>query len=118
MKFGLEDVGAGDDGEGEGEGGALEEGKGTDWASFDVLFLAALVGMDNGTKMGILASLARKMRPRALVVARSARGLRSVLYPVLELSSELEKMGLEVLAEVHPWTKVVNSVVVMRVKER
>jgi nicotianamine synthase len=34
------------------------------------------------------------------------------------LTDEIEKAGLEVLAEVHPWTKVVNSVVVMRVKER
>lgn len=29
----------------------------------------------------------------------------------------MERTGLEVLVEVHPWTKVVNSVVVMRVKE-
>jgi nicotianamine synthase len=46
------------------------------------VFLAALVGMDNETKMGILGSLARKLKRGTLVVARSARGLRSVLYPV------------------------------------
>tara|TARA_R110002003_G_scaffold351_11_gene18946 strand:+ start:4316 stop:4420 length:105 start_codon:yes stop_codon:yes gene_type:complete len=34
------------------------------------------------------------------------------------LTDDIEKAGLEVLVEVHPWTKVVNSVVVMRVKER
>jgi nicotianamine synthase len=54
----------------------------TDWASFEVVFLAALVGTDTASKMGILESLARKLRPGALVVARSAQGLRSVLYPV------------------------------------
>ncbi|KAH7406589.1 Nicotianamine synthase [Phaeosphaeria sp. MPI-PUGE-AT-0046c] len=95
-----------------------DSGSATPWADFEVVFLAALVGMDTESKLSILASLAQKMRPGALVVARSARGLRAVLYPVLELSMELDKTGLEVLAEVHPWTKVVNSVIVMRVKER
>jgi nicotianamine synthase len=30
----------------------------------------------------------------------------------------MENAGLEVLVEVHPWTKVVNSVVVFRVRGR
>lgn len=34
------------------------------------------------------------------------------------MSEDLEKVGLEMLVEVHPWTKVVNSVIVLRVKER
>ena len=54
----------------------------TRWEDFDVVFLAALVGMDTSSKLAILGSLARKLRPGALVVARSAQGLRSVLYPV------------------------------------
>ena len=54
----------------------------TKWDEFDVVFLAALVGMDTSSKLAILGSLARKLRPGALVVARSAKGLRSVLYPV------------------------------------
>jgi nicotianamine synthase len=53
-----------------------------DWATFEVVFLAALVGTDTDTKIDILASLARKLKPGTLVVARSAHGLRSVLYPV------------------------------------
>lgn len=52
------------------------------WHTIDVVFLAALVGMDSNTKFGILATLARKVRPGTLIVARSARGVRSVLYPV------------------------------------
>ena len=35
---------------------------------------------------------------------------------MLELSEELMAAGYEVLAEMHPWTEVVNSVVVLRVK--
>jgi nicotianamine synthase len=54
----------------------------TDWESFEVVFLAALVGTETQSKMDILASLATKLVPGTLVVARSAQGLRSVLYPV------------------------------------
>jgi nicotianamine synthase len=52
------------------------------WTDFDVVFLAALVGMDTSSKLYILQSLAKNLKPGALVVARSAKGLRSVLYPV------------------------------------
>jgi nicotianamine synthase len=59
------------------------EGAGEEaWMGSDVVFLAALVGEDTGSKMRILEALAGKLGPGTLVVARSARGLRSVLYPV------------------------------------
>jgi nicotianamine synthase len=61
---------------------ALPSTSGTDWSSFDVVFLAALVGMDTGSKLDILTALAGRMGPGSLVVARSAWGLRGVLYPV------------------------------------
>ncbi|KAL6707005.1 hypothetical protein ACN47E_004955 [Coniothyrium glycines] len=97
-------------------GDVRNESHATDWQTFDVVFLAALVGMDTPSKLAILSTLALKLRPGTLVVARSARGLRSVLYPILELSEDIEEIGYEVLVEVHPWTKVVNSVIVLRVK--
>lgn len=59
-----------------------EDPEKTGWADFDVVFLAALVGMDTTSKLAILKGLVRKLRPSALVVARSAKGLRGVLYPV------------------------------------
>lgn len=92
--------------------------KATEWSQFDVVFLAALVGMDTASKVPILAHLARKLKPGTLVVARSAQGLREVLYPVLELGESLQGIGYEILGEVHPWTKVVNSIVVLRVEGR
>ncbi|UPX12067.1 Nicotianamine synthase [Ascochyta rabiei] len=100
---------------------SLEDNVGTEntkWDEFDVVFLAALVGMDTQSKLSILESIARKLRPGALVVARSAKGLRSVLYPILEISGAMESIGLETLIEVHPWTKVVNSVIVFRVMQK
>jgi nicotianamine synthase len=105
MRFVLEDVNS---------GGAKSGG----WRSSEVVFLAALVGLDSAAKLDILQDLASQLEPGTLVLARSARGMRSVLYPVLELSADLQRVGFEVLAEVHPWTKVVNSVIVLRVRER
>ncbi|KAF1930543.1 Nicotianamine synthase, partial [Didymella exigua CBS 183.55] len=98
--------------------GAVEGEDETKWATFDVVFFAALVGMDTPSKLAILEDLVRKLRPGTLVVARSAKGLRGVLYPILELGEDLERVGLEMLVEVHPWTKVVNSIIVFRVTER
>jgi nicotianamine synthase len=54
----------------------------SEWQSCQVVFLAALVGTDTHTKLNILKSMARKLMPGTLVVARSAQGMRSVLYPV------------------------------------
>jgi nicotianamine synthase len=62
---------------------SAEENPGeTRWADFEVVFLAALVGMSTSSKLAILEALVRKLKPGALVVARSAKGLRGVLYPV------------------------------------
>lgn len=54
----------------------------TNWKVFNIVFLAALVGMDSATKIQILASLKEKLEKGTLVVARSAWGVRGVLYPV------------------------------------
>lgn len=54
----------------------------TKWNEFDVVFLAALVGMDTISKLAILQGLATRMKPGTLLVVRSAKGLRGVLYPV------------------------------------
>ncbi|KAF3003178.1 hypothetical protein E8E13_009295 [Curvularia kusanoi] len=94
-----------------------KDGMKTAWHKFDVVFLAALVGIDMTSKLAILEGLVKKLRPGTLVVARSAKGLREVLYPVLQLGEPLRKANLEMLVEVHPWTSVVNSVIVLKVKD-
>lgn len=52
------------------------------WTKSQVVFLAALVGTDTRSKLEILRDLTARLQPGCLVVARSARGMRSVLYPV------------------------------------
>jgi len=80
-------------------------------AGHDAVVLAALVGETPSAKAVILGRMAEAMRPGALLLARSARGLRTLLYPPVDLSS---MPGFEVLEVLHPTDDVINSVVVAR----
>ena len=78
---------------------------------YDVVVLAALVGETPSAKAAILRRMADVMRPGALLLARSARGARTLLYPAVDLAA---MPGFEVLEVVHPTDDVINSVVVAR----
>lgn len=49
---------------------------------FDVVYLAALVGMNSQAKHDVVLDVVSKMRPGALLMLRSAHSLRGLLYPV------------------------------------
>lgn len=49
---------------------------------FDVVYLAALVGMNSQAKNDMVMDIVSKMRPGALLMLRSAHSLRGLLYPV------------------------------------
>ncbi|EPS69362.1 nicotianamine synthase [Genlisea aurea] len=78
---------------------------------YDVVFLAALVGLDVEEKMNVIDHLARNMAPGAILMLRSAHGARAFLYPVVE---PRHLQGFQVLSVYHPTDEVVNSVVVAR----
>ncbi|XP_023730677.1 nicotianamine synthase [Lactuca sativa] len=78
---------------------------------YDVIFLAALVGMDVDEKVKVIDHLAKYMAPGALLMLRSAHGARVFLYPVVEAQ---QLQGFEVLSVFHPNDDVINSVVISR----
>jgi nicotianamine synthase len=82
-----------------------------DLTGHDAVVFAALVGETPSVKATILRKMADAMRPGAMLLARSARGLRTLLYPPVDLGA---MPGFEVLEVVHPTDDVVNSVVVAR----
>ncbi|WP_158603027.1 nicotianamine synthase family protein [Jiangella rhizosphaerae] len=82
-----------------------------DLSGYDVVVLAALVGDTAAEKRRIMAHLAASMRPGAILLARSARGLRTLLYPPIDRTA-LD--GFEPLTEVHPVNDVINSVILAR----
>ncbi|BFG36817.1 hypothetical protein CerSpe_230910 [Prunus speciosa] len=79
---------------------------------YDVVFLAALVGMDKMEKLKIIDHLAKYMAPGATLMLRSAHGARAFLYPVIDPCDDLR--GFEVLSVFHPTDEVINSVVIAR----
>lgn len=87
-----------------------------DLAEFDVVYMAALVGISQTEKEGIMLQVVNRMRPGALLVVRSSWGLRTCLYPEVDLATERLLARLEPCVVVHPYGQVVNSVIVARVK--
>ncbi|KAL5850939.1 hypothetical protein ACOSQ4_008952 [Xanthoceras sorbifolium] len=78
---------------------------------YDVVFLAALVGMDKEEKVRVIDHLGKYMSPGALLMVRSAHGARAFLYPVVD---PCDLRGFEVLSIYHPTDEVINSVVIAR----
>ncbi|KAJ1292511.1 hypothetical protein BS78_02G397000 [Paspalum vaginatum] len=84
-----------------------------DLAAYDVVFLAALVGMAADEKARVVEHLGRHMAPGAALVVRSAHGARGFLYPVVD-PEEIRRGGFDVLAVHHPEGEVINSVIIAR----
>ncbi|XP_004487761.1 nicotianamine synthase-like [Cicer arietinum] len=79
---------------------------------YNVVFLAALVGMDKKEKTKVINHLAKYMADGAILVVRSAYGARAFLYPIVDPCCDLK--GFEVLSIFHPIDEVINSVIVAR----
>ncbi|XP_057492911.1 nicotianamine synthase-like [Actinidia eriantha] len=78
---------------------------------YEVVFLAALVGMAKEEKKQVIEHLAKYMAPGAILMLRSAHGARAFLYPVVD---PCDLRGFEVLSVFHPTDEVINSVVIAR----
>ncbi|XP_044980128.1 probable nicotianamine synthase 3 [Hordeum vulgare subsp. vulgare] len=80
-------------------------------AKYDVVFLAALVGMAAEDKAKVIVHLGAHMADGAALVVRSAHGARGFLYPIVD-PQDIGRGGFEVLAVCHPDDDVVNSVII------
>jgi nicotianamine synthase len=80
----------------------------------DVVVVAALVGHTRSQKRAVLRAVGRALDPGAYLVVRSAHGLRSLLYAVVEPGDVAEAAGCVPQVLVHPLSDVVNSVLVAR----
>jgi nicotianamine synthase len=83
-------------------------------AGCDVVVVAALVGHTRMQKRAMLHAVGRALEPGSYLVLRTARGLRSLLYEVVEPGDVAEAAGCAPLVLVHPLGDVVNSVLVAR----
>lgn len=78
--------------------------------NYDVIILGALVGNNHEQKQEILNHLALHTHPRTQLLVRSAKGLRTLLYPELKLA---QINSWKVLAVDHPSDEVINSMVIL-----
>ncbi|KAK4450396.1 putative nicotianamine synthase [Podospora aff. communis PSN243] len=88
-----------------------------DLGSMDVINLAALAGETQAEKEHIIINVAKQMKIGAILVVRSARGLRTVLYPEFDAQHDSCKeirQILQPLTELHPMNHVVNSAIIFR----
>ena len=80
---------------------------------YEVVFLASLVGVDKEAKVKVIEHLEKHMAPGALLMLRSAKGLRAFLYIDVD---PCDLRSFEVLETYHPSLSdgFVNSVMVAR----
>jgi hypothetical protein len=77
-----------------------------DLSGYDLVVLAALVGVTPAAKERHLRHLHRTMAPGAVLLARSAHGLRTLLYPEVDPG---RLAGLRLVSLTHPTGPVLNS---------
>ncbi|KAI3838811.1 hypothetical protein MKW98_012739 [Papaver atlanticum] len=80
-------------------------------SEYEVVFLAALVGMNKDDKVKVIDHLAKYMAPNSILMLRSAHGARGFLYPIVDPT---DLQGFEVLQVFHPTDEVINSVIIAR----
>ncbi|KAF7927822.1 hypothetical protein EAE99_005199 [Botrytis elliptica] len=87
-----------------------------DLSSYEIVWLAALVGGTQEDKENILQNVVGKMRKGSLLVMRGAWGLRSVLYCDFDVTTPAVTQHLDICVRMDPFGDVVNSVIVGRVR--
>ncbi|KAH7018361.1 Nicotianamine synthase [Microdochium trichocladiopsis] len=88
----------------------------SDLADFDTVFLAALVGQTKREKEQLILRVVSKMTSGSMFVVRTSWGLRTCLYPEVDLATEALAPRLKICSVVHPYNDVVNSVIVAQVR--
>lgn len=76
---------------------------------YDVVVLAALVGLVPAMKSRIVQHLRRGMKAGSYLLLRSAQGAKAFLYPAVAMA---DLRGWQVCSVTHPKGEVVNSVIV------
>lgn len=83
--------------------------------TYDLVVLAALVGRTPTAKRRIVQRLGRRMAPGAHLVVRSAHAMRTLLYPPMPVE---DFAPFDLLAVIHPYGEVINSVAIARLADR
>ncbi|KAK4703637.1 hypothetical protein P7C70_g2574, partial [Phenoliferia sp. Uapishka_3] len=88
-------------------------------AKANVVFLAALVGLDRASKIEIALHIISNMSAGAHLLMRSAEGLRMFAYPAApqeEIVKKAREQGtpVQLIMIAHPRNEIINSVVILK----
>ncbi|KAH9292291.1 hypothetical protein KI387_042521, partial [Taxus chinensis] len=79
---------------------------------YDVVFLAALVGVGREEKLKIVKHIASHMKSGGILIIRSAKGGRAFLYPIVEEKDIVAQYSaLKIISVLHPTNEVINSII-------
>ncbi len=81
------------------------------YEAFDLVYVAALVGMDKISKSNIILSVYNKMRKGSLLLCRSSYGARTLLYPPVP---SITLTLLPPIIEVRPNSPIINSFIILQ----
>lgn len=82
--------------------------------SYDLVVLAALVGLDRAEKLRAIDHLGAHMAPGALLLVRTSHALRTLLYPPVAVD---DLVGFTPLLVLQPLNEVLNSIVIAQRQE-
>jgi nicotianamine synthase len=83
----------------------------TAYDSFDLVYIAALVGMTESSKHEIILSVHQKLNPGALLMCRSAQGAKTLLYPPVPNKTIT---ALSPVFHINPTSSIINSFVILQ----
>lgn len=84
-----------------------------DYQGNNIVFIAALAGLNETTKTSIFVNIAKQISQKQLVITRSSWGLRQLLYRPVSIEL-LNSIGFELLHQYHPTDEVINSVLIFK----
>lgn len=81
------------------------------YEAFDLVYVAALVGLDTISKSNIILSVYNKMKKGSLLLCRSSYGARTLLYPPVP---SVTLTLLPPMIEVRPNSPIINSFIILQ----
>lgn len=83
----------------------------SDYNTFDIIYLAAMVGHDETTKSNVISTIHNKLQKGKVLLCRSSHGTRTLLYT--PIAKKILKEVNPVL-EVRPYNSIINSFFILQ----
>ncbi len=87
------------------------------YAKFNLIYFAALVGKDDESKVKILNNIRNQIGSDVHVLLRGSWGNRRLLYNNLSLEA-IKNAGFKIITETHPHNDIINSIYLIKKNDK